>query len=89
MDLPSILKIFNLVNLNDRNVCIGFSMLTYFSIAHSVIGGLAIALIRVLFIVVSKCNFSAQGPACQLGTLHLGDALEAVGTKKAYSSSNP
>ncbi len=30
----------------------------------------------------------AQGPACQLGTLHLGDALEAVGIikKKRISS---
>lgn len=54
LTLPSILKLFHWVSWNDRNVCIGWSTFLYFSMAYGTIGGLGIAVIRVLYIKVAN-----------------------------------
>ena len=54
LTLPSILKLFHWVSWNDRNVCIGWSTFLYFSMAYGTIGGLGIAVTRVLYIKVAN-----------------------------------
>ena len=50
--LPGLIKYLLRVDWDDRSICIAYSMFVYFFLAYATLGGLGIALHRLIYIKV-------------------------------------
>ena len=50
--IPTVLTTLTKIQWNERNVCIANSYITYFMVSYSTMGGLGIAVYRVLYVKV-------------------------------------
>ena len=54
------------VNWNERDICIGYSIFGYVLTSHASVGGLGIAIYRVVYIKVCSCS---KVQSCAMGKL--------------------
>ena len=53
-DMVNSVLVVSGLKVGDRSVCIGYSAMTYFIISYAAVGGLGIAIYRILYIKVFK-----------------------------------